>query len=95
MPGCPLAWFIYRTPPGGTRSLVGIFERTPIFKFDTTPIQIHTLWSTQSPNITPLTATMSLTTTDYANYDKQSWALSVVQTSIYSTSSMREGSINF
>lgn len=34
--GCPVVAKLYRTPVGGTRTLVGAFETIPIFRYDFT-----------------------------------------------------------
>ena len=84
------------TPPvAGTRTLTGTFERTPIYQYDFTQIPTNVLWSTSKPSVYPFTVTMGLKTTDYTNYDRQSWALSVVLESTYSITAKREGEIKF
>ena len=80
---------LYRTPVGGTRTLAGTFEKTPIFKYDFTQIPLNIRWPVSQAAYTntvwgyvPFTVDMQLTTADYTNYDLQNWALSVVMESV-------------
>jgi len=100
--GCPVVQKLYRTPVGGTRTITGAFERTPIFRFDFTSIPLNIRWPVSQAAYTgtvwgyvPFTVDMQLTTADYANYDLQTWALSVVMESVQSKSASKEGAINF
>jgi hypothetical protein len=74
---------------------VSAFETVPIYEFSFTPIPINVEWPITKPGIWPFTATMKLTTIDYANYDLQNWSLSVVLESTYSSAALKEGEIKF
>ena len=63
-------------------------------QYDFTPIPTNIFWSVTEQTILPFTATLSVMTTDY-KYDLESWDLTVVLESTYSSSAQREGQINF
>ena len=87
---------LYRTPVGGTRTLTGTYERTPIYQFDFWQIPLNVLWPTTkaTAGYDPFVVYIALRTSDYS-LDLQSWALTVVLESTQSTHANREGAINF